>query len=475
MDRRSFIRSACLSIAALSFRSLPAVSAPQAGLPSKRPNVVLFFADDWGWGDLGCHGNKQLKTPNLDKLASQGTDFMNFNVCNPVCSPSRTALMTGRYPARYCIHEHFAGIESNRSRGMPDWLDPETVLLPRLFMSAGYATGHFGKWHLTNRGCDDAPLPAAYGYNESAVFNGPGPQVSPADSGTYDKAIEFIRKHKDGPFFVNIWLHETHTPHFPKKHFLKDFEDLDIRHKVYAAVVAEGDHGVGRITNILDELGLADNTLVIFSADNGPEATSAGNRQAGQPALEWKGEAGLDTYYSLGTTGGLRGRKRSLFEGGVRTPFIVRWPGHTPAGKKNEETVLTAVDILPTLCHVAGIGLPAEYEPDGEDLIDALLGKPVLRRKPIFWEWKGTAAGENWPRLGVRDGDMKLVMNHDGSRKELHSLRNDRGESMNMASADPDTVRRLSTMVMEWRKTLPDHPSGRCISKFRKRPGAGGK
>lgn len=472
MDRRSFIRSAGLSAAAWWLRTLPSVAAPLTDSPSRKPNVVILFADDWGWGDLGCHGNKQVSTPNLDKLASQGTDFWNFNVCNPVCSPSRTALMTGHFPARYCIHEHFAGIESNRSRGMPDWLDPQAVMLPRLFKGAGYKTGHFGKWHLTNTGCGDAPLPSEYGYDESAVFNGPGPQLSPADSGTYDKAVEFIQKYKDSPFFVNVWMHETHTPHFPKKQFLKNFEGLDDRHKVYAAVVAEGDHGVGRVMKALDELGLADNTIVIFSADNGPEVTAAASRQAGQPVGEWKAGVGLDTYYSVGTTGGLRGRKRSLFEGGVRTPFIVRWPGRTPAGQRNEKTVLTGVDMLPTLCKAAGIELPSEYKPDGEDMLESFLGKPIQRRKPIFWEWKGTAAGDNWPRLGVRDGDMKLVMNYDGSRKELHNVSQDRTEATNIALSNPDIVNKYSQMVLDWQKTLPEQPAARCISKFRKKAGA---
>jgi N-acetylgalactosamine-6-sulfatase len=349
---------------------------------------------------------------------------------------------------------------------MPDWLDPQAVQLPRLFKDAGYKTAHFGKWHLTNKGCDDAPPPTEYGYDESGVFNGNGPGIAASDSSTYDKTIDFIKKHKDSPFFINVWMHETHTPHFPKKQFLKDYEHLDEQHQVYAAIVAEGDHGVGRIMQTLDDLGLADNTLLIFSSDNGPERTGGSKRQR-QRVLE-NGVPVYYTYYSVGSTGGLRARKRSLYEGGVRVPFFVRWPGKVPSGKKNDTTVISAVDLLPTFCKAAGIELPSEYKPDGEDMLDAFLGNEVSRTKPIFWEWKGRRDGDNWPRLGIRDGDWKLVMNYDGSRKELYNIPQDRAEQNNVAKPHPEIVEKLSEEVLTWQKTLPEHPAKHCISKLRK-------
>ncbi|HEY6562913.1 MAG TPA: sulfatase-like hydrolase/transferase, partial [Pirellulaceae bacterium] len=134
---------------------------------AEKPNIVFIFADDWGWGDLSCHGHPWLKTPNIDRLASEGTDFLKFNVLNPVCSPSRTAVMTGHYPARYSIHQHFAAPAQNHARNMPDWLDPKAPTLPRFLKQAGYRTGHFGKWHLTNRDTQGAPEPEAYGYDEA--------------------------------------------------------------------------------------------------------------------------------------------------------------------------------------------------------------------------------------------------------------------------------------------------------------------
>lgn len=164
--------------------TLPTALAAAAA-PARQPNIVFIFADDWGWGDLSCHGHPWLKTPNLDRLAGAGIDFQQFNVLNPVCSPSRTAATTGMYPARFCIHQHFAaGI--NVERGMPDWLDPHAPTLARFLKDAGYRTGHFGKWHLTNAGSVGAPEPSAYGFDESAVFNGPGVEAGlhdTADSG----------------------------------------------------------------------------------------------------------------------------------------------------------------------------------------------------------------------------------------------------------------------------------------------------
>jgi N-acetylgalactosamine-6-sulfatase len=175
---------------------------------------------------------------------------------------------------------------------------------------------------------------------------------------------------------------------------------------------------------------------------------------------------GYGTYYSVGETSGLRGRKRSLFEGGVRVPFIVRWPGHTPAGTKNDATVLTAVDLLPTLCTAAGISLPADYACDGENLIATFKGQNTPRTRPIFWQWLGMRAEPDyWPRLAVRDGDWKLVMSDDAQRLELHQLKNDRAESIDMSQSNPDIVARLTKLALDWKATLPTSPNPDCITK----------
>ena len=432
------------------------VAAPslRAASTAARPNIVVIFADDWGWGDLSCHGHPWLKTPNLDRLAAQGIDFQQFNVLNPVCSPSRTAATTGMYPARFSVHQHFAP-NINVQRGMPDWLDPKAPTLARFLKSAGYRTGHFGKWHLTNSGAVGAPLPSAYGFDESAVFNGPGPQGELHD--TADNAVRFMRASQGTPFYVNVWLHESHTPHVPTPESMEKWKHLDEQKQVYAAVITDGDNAVGKILDALRELRVDENTIVIFSSDNGPEWTGGPDKK-GRPGR-------YDTYYSVGVTGGLRGRKRSLFEGGIRVPFLVRWPGHTPAGVTNERTVVTAVDLLPTLCAAAGVNLPGDYRGDGENLLDVFRGKAVTRTRPIFWEWRGANNGlDYWPNLAVREGDWKLMLTYDAKRVELHSLSSDRAESQDVAAANPDVVARLSRLALDWKATLPTAPDPSCIS-----------
>ncbi len=186
------VRLACHLVAAILVGLAPALLAADASHP--KPNIVFIFADDWGWGDLSCHGNSWLQTPHLDRLASEGIDFQQFNVLNPVCSPSRAAVMTGQYPARYCIHQHFASPEQNRERDMPDWLDAAAPSLPRLLKQAGYRTAHFGKWHLTNRETHGAPPPEAYGYDEAKVFNGGAEWPSAHVRDTAGDTVAFIRE-----------------------------------------------------------------------------------------------------------------------------------------------------------------------------------------------------------------------------------------------------------------------------------------
>ena len=445
---------------------------------AEKPNIVLIYADDWGWGDLSCHGSTWVNTPNLDKLASQGTDFQQFNVLNPVCSPSRTAVMTGNYPARFCVHQHFAAAAQNHARNMPDWLDPKAHTLPRILKQAGYRTAHFGKWHLTNAQIEGAPRPEEYGYDESAVFNGGAGWSVAGAHDTAKDTVAFIKANRDKPFFINAWIHETHTPHAPKQGSMDKWKHLDEQKQVYAAVITDGDNAVGTILDALKAEGLEENTIVMFSSDNGPEHTAA---KAAPPSFDPDARVtGFGSYYSVGETGGLRGRKRSLFEGGVRSPFIVRWPGHTPAGFKNNTIVFTGVDLFPTLCAAAKVALPPDFQGDGENLLDAFEGKAITRTRPIYWEWSGTKAEPDyWPRLAVRDGDWKLVMADDAKRVALHKITNDRSETIDLAKEHPDIVARLTKLALQWKATLPTAPDPSCISKqtvddvpIRKKPDA---
>lgn len=436
---------------------------PSSLTAAPRPNIVFIFADDWGWGDLSSHGHPWLKTPHLDRLAREGTDFHQFNVLNPVCSPSRTAAMTGMFPSRFGISQHFAAPAQNLARNMPDWLDVRAPSVARFFQQAGYRTAHFGKWHLTNRNTHGAPEPTAYGFDEFAIFNG-GAETASADlHATPENAAKFIAANQDRPFYLNVWLHESHLPHVPTKASLEKWSHLDEQKRVYAAVITDGDNAVGRVLEALDSAGIAQNTIVIFSSDNGPETTApAAQRESRDNDAK---AAGYGGYYSVGSSGGLRGEKRSLFEGGVRVPFLVRWPGRTPAGAINDTTAFTAVDLLPTLSAAAGITLPSDYRGDGENLLAALKGQLVKRTKLIFWDWAGKAADPHWwPRLAVRDGDWKLLLTADAQRFALHRLTTDRAEAIDLAKDHPEIVTRLTQVALAWKATLPTTVDPSCIS-----------
>jgi N-acetylgalactosamine-6-sulfatase len=445
--------------------ALAAFPALQVQAKAGQPNIVFIFADDWGYGDLSAHGSTFVRTPNLDRMAAEGIDFTNFTVNNPVCSPSRTAVMTGQFPARNSIHQHFAGVDANAKRGMPDWLDPTVPMLPRLLKQAGYKTGHFGKWHL-GKG-QDAPSEEAYGYDEYATFNGSGTnEIEASGLESVEHALDFIRRHKDQPFFVNLWLHETHLPHFPLDKYMEQFKDLDEQKQVYASVVAEGDEGVGKVLGLLRELGIDEKTLVVFSSDNGPEFTR-GKSAWFHNSNSKKG--GLGGYFSVGETGGLKGQKRSLYAGGIRVPFIVRWPDVVPAGKADTTSVITAVDLLPTFLEVAGVQLPEGYRPDGQSALSAFRGEDFTRTKPIFWEWKGPNVQPfTWPHLGIRDGRWKLITNGEMQRTELYDLESDWAEAKDVSAEHPEMVRDLSARLTAWKDSMPLEPKAHTVSKHRK-------
>jgi len=429
----------------------------------ERPNIVFIFADDWGYGDVGIHGSTFCETPNLDGMAKEGIDFANFTVNSPVCSPSRVAVMTGQFPARHGVHQHFQSIRAHINRGMPDWLDTQVPQLPRLLQAAGYKTGHFGKWHLGS--VNDSPSEDEYGYDRFATFNGSGKNEIPKKGlASVDHAEKFIREFKDQPFFVNLWLHEAHLAHFPKPEYMEKFKDLDEQKQVYASIIAEGDEAVGRILKLLDELEIDENTLVVFSSDNGPEFTRGKNEK-------YHGDdesSGFGGYYSVGESGGFKGKKRSLFAGGIRVPFVVRWPAVVPKGRVDKTSVLTAVDLLPTFLDAAGVALPGDFQPDGESALAALKGESFERTKPIFWEWRGGDRQDyTWPSMGVRDGKWKLLVNRKTKQMELYDLERDWAEQHDVASDHPEVTAALSKQLDAWKASLPESPSETAVSKAR--------
>jgi N-acetylgalactosamine-6-sulfatase len=435
-------------LAALVFGSIGSAFAAD----TSKPNIVFIYADDWGWGDLSCHGNTDWQTLNIDRLASEGIDFHQFYVASPICSPSRVSAMTGQFPGRYGITTVF-GLPG---KTMPDWLDPKAPMLPRLLKQAGYKTAHFGKCHMQTR-VPDGPRMADYGFDESAVYLGLGPQIKHHAIGR--RASEFIRSNKGKPFFLNVWLHETHVAHEATEASLEKWGHLDEQKRVYAAVVTEADNKVGMVLDALDQAGVADNTIVIFANDNGPEKAT-GPDTKGTPGAYGK-------YYSVGVTSGLRAYKGSIYEGGVRTPFIVRWPGRTPKGKKNESTVFGSVDLLPTLCAAAGVTPPGDDILDGENMLAAFQGEKLIKKRPLFGRtYPKPIDRASYPRLAVRDGDWKLMMNNELVPVALFNIPTDRSETKNVLKKHPEIAKRLSDMLRQWYATLPTEPDPNCVSKI---------
>jgi arylsulfatase A-like enzyme len=443
-----------------------------SGQAQDRPNILFIFADDWGWGDLSCHGHPYVKTPNIDRLAKEGTDFHRFTVASGVCSPSRTAVMTGHFPARYNIDGHFAWVPSNAKRNMPDWLSPDAPLLPRFLQKAGYATAHFGKWHLANNMIPDSPLPSAYGYDAYGAFNCAGEQMPVHEDAA--NAIKFIKKSKkDGkPFFINLWLHEPHTPFHTVPKYEWRFRDMESEaDRIYASVLSHADDRVGDVLKALDRLKLTDNTLVIFSSDNGPARASKPTELA--LSYDTATGAGWGIGAAKGITGGRKGYKGALFEGGVGVPFIARWPGKIAAGKVDKQALLSAVDLLPTFCEVAGVKLPAGYKPDGLSQVAALKGNgSALRKKPLFWKmgapWPAQKAKpDHWVAYAVVDQNWKLASNRDSKYVELYDLVADPFEKNDLKESKPEVVLSLLDKLEKWKATLPAKPTGKVFSAER--------
>lgn len=440
-----------------------------------RPNVIFILTDDQGWGDAHFAGHPYVKTPNLDRLAKEGTWFKQFYVAATVCSPSRTAFMTSHYPSRHLIHGHLSDEAQNAARSMPNWLDAEAITLPDLLKSAGYATGHFGKWHLGMG--EGAPAPVDYGFDVSRIVTGNGPTYedergkpgfwSRSTQFFVDDTIAFIRDHREQPFYVNLWTLIPHAKLDPSteqlavyedlkpkaddpafgpwmQKYLEKAKDLESQMKIFCASLTDLDTQIGRLLDTLDEMGLAENTIIVFSSDNGPEDYRIGNAS----------NAGV------GNPGPLRGRKRSMHEGGIRTFGLVRWPGKVPAGRVDETSVVGAVDFLPTIAALTGVAVPDSLKPDGQDLSTLWQGGASgPREKPLHWEWlfsvQGPEDGYMPPALAIRDGDWKLFLDHRGGSAQLYHIPHDPGENTDLAANEPEVVKALSAKALAWVETLP--------------------
>lgn len=439
----------------------------------EQPNIIFIFIDDMGYGDLSAYGNCKIQTPNIDRIGKEGIKFTNFYVGSPICSPSRVTVTTGQYPSRHGITSFLASSQRNAKRGMVNYLDPNAPSVSRTMQKAGYATAHFGKWHMGGgRDVEGAPHPKAYGFDESLVsFEGLGDRLLLKGEGLskqseklkqgeiswvekhevtpilVDRTIDFIKKQEDKPFYIHLWPGDVHDPFKPKDKHLKMFSRYANNHyeQEFLAVLYQLDQEIGRLLDQLDEMGLAENTLVVLTSDNGP--------------TDWKYYYD-ENFAPPGSADPFRGRKWSLYEGGIREPFMARWPGHIPAGVTNDSTIMHASDLFQTFCDIAGV-TPPNVEFDGENMSKALKGGEQQRTKPLFWEY-----GSDYdiqpgnprfisPRLAMRDGEWKLLINDDRSQMELYNLQKDHAETTNLAERHPKIAERMANKVLEWKSSMP--------------------
>ena len=455
-------------LAAVSCLLNSAVLSAEAA-PARRPNIIMLLIDDMGWGDFSCYGNKDAKTPNIDRLAAEGLRFEQFYVASPICSPSRVGLSTGQYPQRWRITSYLNNRAENTARGMAQWLDPQAPMIARMLHDAGYATGHFGKWHMGGqRDVDDAPPITAYGFDASLTnFEGMGPKLlpltlKPGDSkprriwddaerlgkpvtwmqrsrittGFTDAALEFIDTSARGgkPFFVNLWPDDVHSPFWPPVE-----QWSDGKRGLYHAVLESMDRQLGKLFDrIRSDPALRDNTLVLICSDNGPEV-------------------------GAGSAGKFRGSKGMLYEGGIRSPLVVWGPGFTEAqkvGTANRTSHFATIDIAPTLLTIAGVSAPPDTALDGVSMRETLLGRSeASRHRPLFFRRppdRASFSGEkNLPDLAVRDGKWKLLCTYDGAAAQLYDLDADPSEKNNLAETQPVETASLTAAVVAWHRSLP--------------------
>lgn len=453
---------------AIGLSAFPLAAASAVNATS--PNVLVFYVDDMGYGDPSCFGNDKVATPNLDRLAAGGLSLTNYYSNAPICSPSRVALATGQYPQRWRIHSYLNTREHNAERHMVDFLDPRAIHTARIFKDAGYRTAHFGKWHMGGgRDVDDAPLPVEYGFDETVVaLEGLGDRIIFPESGIakaserlgrgkiiahapkremtkafVDLAIDFVQRHKDAPFYLEVFTNDVHSAHLPLPEEAARYATLTANpaEQKFFAVLVEMDRQIGRLLDELDRQGLSENTIVIFTSDNGPSDGAGYYRNGGSPP---------------GSSGPFFGRKGSLYEGGIRMPFIIRWPGHTPASQIDNQSIVAAFDLQPTLCTLAGLSTPHGKTYDGLDMSAVFLGQSVQRSQPVFWEFGvhenvrlGDSAHRS-PRLAMREGNWKFLINPDGSDAGLYDLSTDLAERHNLASRLPAQTAEFSQRTLTW-------------------------
>lgn len=437
---------------------------PRAAEPTRPPNIVFILADDLGWTDLGCQGSGFYETPNIDRLARDGVRFTNAYTCGPNCSPTRASIMAGQYGPRTGFYTNTTGnrgIDAMRKLVAPPTnpnLGLEIVTLPDCLKKAGYATGMFGKWHLgdgaeyhpSRRGFDEAIVTSQgmhYGFGTDPAVDVP--------EGTYltdfitDRAVDFIDRHQAEPFFLYLAEFVVHLPLEAKQEMVAKYEKKPRVgghfQPTYAAMVESLDGSVGRVVDKLDSLGLGDDTLIVFTSDNGGVTGYSNASVNGTPEVT--------------DNAPLRGSKGTLYEGGVRVPLIARWNGVVPAGGVCHQPVISC-DYYPTLLEIAAAGRHDGQTLDGLSFAACLKSaEATLPRDRLFWHFPGyleTTDG-GWrttPCAAVRVGNEKLVEFFEDGRLELYNLADDIGEERDLASSMPERAKELHAIMLAWRQEM---------------------
>jgi arylsulfatase A-like enzyme len=464
-----FMRFRSSLLAVITLFMLVSASIRSSAAPAPRPpNIIFFLIDDWGWTDAACYGSKLYETPNIDRLASQGMKFTQAYAACTVCSPTRAAVMTGKYPARLHITDWIAG--HRRPFGklkIPDWtmqLPLEEKTIADELKTRGYRTGSFGKWHLGT----EAFYPEHHGFDVNfggCHLGSPGnyfppygiPVIKDEQPGEFlsdritREAVKFVEANKDRPFYAYIPHYAVHTPLAGKPAVIEKYKkkiaagNYIQTNPVYAALVESVDDSVGAVVAKLAELKLDDNTIIILTGDNGGLSGTV-NAQGWRP-----GPTRNDP---------LRLGKGSAYEGGVRVPLIVKWPGTTAAGSVNHTPVIS-VDFFPTILDIVDHSRPnSSAAPrtasvvDGESITPLLKGGAKLNRDTIYWHYPHYHPGSATPYSAIREGDWKLIHFFEDDHVELYNLKDDLSEKTDLASANAKKVTELRSKLIAWRTAV---------------------
>jgi arylsulfatase A-like enzyme len=411
-----------------------------------RPNIILAMADDQGWGDTAYNGHPALRTPALDEMARTGVRFDRFYSGAPVCSPTRGSCLTGRHPYRYGIF--FANADSGADAPSKYALPDRERTIAEMLKPLGYTSGHFGKWHLGDFAGPRRSAPTDHGFDEFfsttrkvATVNPdgywtkagriPGPTEGDDSRILMDRALGFITNAAAAgrPFCAVIWFHAPHEPVLATEQHRAPYAQFSSKEQHYYGAIAALDQQMGRLRDTLRRLKIRDNTMLWYASDNGPEGD---RREPDSP----------------GSPGAFRGRKRSLFEGGIRVPALLEWPERFPQPKVIPAPVSTS-DYLPTICAALGGKLPPTDGLDGVNLLPILEGKRGARGQPIAFETMGNTRGS--PRLAWIEERWKLLTNLDGGEEMLFDLAADPGEAENLAARAPGECARMRKLLAAWR------------------------